>query len=248
MIRRAYQAMFDQSDRFRAALMQTRGVTLMHSSGEPNPYKTILTPQEFCLILTELRENYDKRDKGIEKERRVLVETGDCSFEIIVHKNSVDDFNGERISLSYDLFPDMNSVFSYLSVSTDEVTELGLESGLMLSIPRKILDGNLLVVETDAEYHNHSSLEELKDMMNQRGCGLKVLGIEEMENNKLEIILSPIPDAHQKIVSINGEARLSPADCYVLGTDFVGEFFIGLMLEDKDGNRTPFWCEDYCWK
>ena len=65
-IRRAYQAMFDQSERFRAALMQTRGVTLVHTSGESNPYKTILTPQEFCLILTELRDNYDKREKNLE--------------------------------------------------------------------------------------------------------------------------------------------------------------------------------------
>ena len=66
LLRRAYQAMFDQSERFRAALMSTRGITLVHSSGEENPYKTILTKQEFCQILTELRDNYDKRDKHLE--------------------------------------------------------------------------------------------------------------------------------------------------------------------------------------
>ena len=38
-------------------LMQTRGITLIHSSGEENPYKTILTEQEFCTILTEIRYN-----------------------------------------------------------------------------------------------------------------------------------------------------------------------------------------------
>ena len=74
LIRRAYQAMFDQSERFRAALMQTRGITLTHSSGEANPYKTILTEQEFCQILTEMREAYDKRDKGIERKKRVFVD------------------------------------------------------------------------------------------------------------------------------------------------------------------------------
>jgi predicted esterase len=67
LIRRAYQTMFDQSERFRAALMQTRGITLVHSSGETNPYKTILTAQEFCTILTELRDNYDKREKNLDK-------------------------------------------------------------------------------------------------------------------------------------------------------------------------------------
>lgn len=43
--------------------MQTRGMTLTHSEGETNPYKTILTPVEFCGILTEMRDNYDSRDK-----------------------------------------------------------------------------------------------------------------------------------------------------------------------------------------
>jgi 5'(3')-deoxyribonucleotidase len=74
LIRRAYQAMFDQGERFRAALMQTRGITLIHSSGEENPYKTILTEQEFCTILTEIRDNYDKRDKGIVRKKRVFVD------------------------------------------------------------------------------------------------------------------------------------------------------------------------------
>ena len=74
LIRRAYQAMFDQSERFRAALMQTRGITLIHSSGESNPFKTILTEQEFCQILTEMRDNYDKRDKGIVHKKRIFVD------------------------------------------------------------------------------------------------------------------------------------------------------------------------------
>lgn len=74
LIRRAYQAMFEQSERFRTALMQTRGMVLSHSSGEANPYKTILTPAELCGILTQLRDNYDKRDKGIEHKKRVFVD------------------------------------------------------------------------------------------------------------------------------------------------------------------------------
>lgn len=74
LIRRAYSAMFEQSERFRTALMQTRGIILTHSSGESNPYKTILTTQEFCSILTDLRDNYDKRDKGIERKKRVFVD------------------------------------------------------------------------------------------------------------------------------------------------------------------------------
>ena len=63
LLRRAYLAMFEQNERFRAALMQTRGITLTHSSGETSSYRTILTTAEYCSILTELRDNYDKRDK-----------------------------------------------------------------------------------------------------------------------------------------------------------------------------------------
>ncbi len=74
LLRRAYQAMFEQSERFRTALMSTRGMTLYHSRGESNAFKTILTEQEFCQILTELRDSYDKRDKGIVRKKRVFVD------------------------------------------------------------------------------------------------------------------------------------------------------------------------------
>ncbi len=70
LIRRAYKAMFEQNERFRTALMQTRGITLTHINGEHNPYKTILTPSEFCGILTELRDTYDVRDKTAELEEK----------------------------------------------------------------------------------------------------------------------------------------------------------------------------------
>ena len=59
LIRRAYKAMFEQNERFRVALMTTRGVTLVHTTGEDNPFKTILTPAELCRILMEMREESD---------------------------------------------------------------------------------------------------------------------------------------------------------------------------------------------
>ena len=82
LIHRAYKAMFEQNERFRAALMQTRGIVLAHSTGENNPYKTILTPTELCGILMELRDNYDKRDKTQELiEKSVTNELGDLHSE-----------------------------------------------------------------------------------------------------------------------------------------------------------------------
>ena len=74
LVRRAYQAMFGQNERFRTALMSTRGQRLFHSRGESNPFKTILTEDELCTILAELRDNYDKRDKGVERKKRVFVD------------------------------------------------------------------------------------------------------------------------------------------------------------------------------
>lgn len=61
LLRMAYRAMFEQSERFRTALMSTRGITLSHAIGEDCSYKTILTPNELCSILTEMRDEYDRR-------------------------------------------------------------------------------------------------------------------------------------------------------------------------------------------
>ena len=57
LIRRVYQCLFEQNDTFRNALLSTKGKCLYHTRGLSNPQKTILTEQEFCIILTELRDN-----------------------------------------------------------------------------------------------------------------------------------------------------------------------------------------------
>lgn len=55
LVMRAYQAMMAQNETFRMALLSTKGKTLYHSKGNNNPYKTILTRDEFCKTLMELR-------------------------------------------------------------------------------------------------------------------------------------------------------------------------------------------------
>jgi 5'(3')-deoxyribonucleotidase len=54
--------------------MSTREMTLFHSRGESNPYKTILTEEELCQILMDMRDNYDKRDNKLEQKKRVFVD------------------------------------------------------------------------------------------------------------------------------------------------------------------------------
>lgn len=72
LIRRAYQAMFEQNERFRIALMSTRGIKLYHSQGEQNPYKTILTESEFCSVLTEMRDSYDINNNETPQRKKRL--------------------------------------------------------------------------------------------------------------------------------------------------------------------------------
>ena len=76
LVSAAYLSMFEQNERFRTALMSTRGMRLFHSRGEQNPYKTILTEHELCQILTDLRDNYDKRDKHLGRIKIVFEEDG----------------------------------------------------------------------------------------------------------------------------------------------------------------------------
>ena len=55
LVRRAFRAMFEQSPRFRDALLATGHKKLYHTMGKSDPSQTILTEREFCDLLTELR-------------------------------------------------------------------------------------------------------------------------------------------------------------------------------------------------
>ena len=57
-LKKAYQAMFEQNERFRKALLRTRGMELTHKSGNGDCEKTILTFWEFTEFLTDLRDYY----------------------------------------------------------------------------------------------------------------------------------------------------------------------------------------------
>lgn len=62
-VERAYQTMLDQNERFRKALLLTRGMKLTHSSGSGDRKKTILTEDEFCEILTKVRNKLQKKEQ-----------------------------------------------------------------------------------------------------------------------------------------------------------------------------------------
>ena len=107
--------MFDQNEQFRAALMQTRGIILIHSCGEEDSYKTIITEQEFCQILTEIRDNYDKRDKGIKRKKHIIVDDNGELFEVLkLEKDYMINPSDEVLLLGTENIPDWNSVLKYL--------------------------------------------------------------------------------------------------------------------------------------
>ena len=132
LIRRAYGAMFEQSERFRAALMQTRGTTLIHSSGEANPYKTILTPQEFCQILTDLRDNYDKRDKGVERKKRVFVDMDNVLVDFESGLARVSDETKKEYEGRLDEIPGVFGLMKPMPGAVDAMHELQKQYDLFI--------------------------------------------------------------------------------------------------------------------
>ena len=102
LLRRAYKAMFEQNERFRVALMSTRGITLTHTSGETNPYRTIITEQELCGILTELREEYDKTPKVPPRKKRVFF---DMDNVLVDFQSGLDAVSEETLK-EYEGHPD----------------------------------------------------------------------------------------------------------------------------------------------
>lgn len=69
LVRDAFTAMYAWSARFRNVLMSTEGKELRYNSGKQDPYKTILTDQEFCKILTDLRVSKKMEYKSVRYPR-----------------------------------------------------------------------------------------------------------------------------------------------------------------------------------
>lgn len=184
LVRMAYKAMFEQSERFRTALMSTRGVTLIHTTGEDNSYKTILTPKEFCSILMEMREEYDLRISEKAKEP-------------LIREMGYGDKEGAR--------------------------------GPVYAIHPSVLIENRLVIRTDVGAYY---LNLIRQSLPGHLKGLKMDAVYEIEDEEIEIKLSPLPSDDY-------------SDDYVIHTDFCGEYYIAFYIEDKHGNRKVIAGYDY---
>ena len=65
LLDRAYQAMCDQNEGFRKALLATNKAVLQHSIGRSKQSDTVLTKNEFCSRLMRLRQDLQDRQDGI---------------------------------------------------------------------------------------------------------------------------------------------------------------------------------------
>lgn len=180
LVRDAYQAMFDQSERFRTALMQTRGIRLVHSSGHDDPFKTILTPTEFCDILEDMRDAYDSRlaeglkpivsDLGTDCREEVKVHRYGISLIALIDKNLIIRISSD-LSHDEETMKDLECQSNGLKV--ERVTKLnGHELEIML-IPQPLesaASDYVLTIDFSDEYTIKFLAEDLSGNRMQIGC------------------------------------------------------------------------------
>ena len=116
--------------------------------------------------------------------------------------------------------------------------------GVFVSIIRCILDGCRLVVQTNASV-SYAYSDRLKKVSENYGVGLRLIEVYALSDDDIEAIFEPVSDARPEFINVNRGKQMSPANAYILATDFIGEFWISLYREDSDGNRTFLWGDDY---
>jgi hypothetical protein len=112
--------------------------------------------------------------------------------------------------------------------------------GPVISITRQLLDGYRLIMRTDAGVW-YAYNDDIKKAVENYGCGLRVLEIREIEDENIEVVFEGLPEESPKEIYVNGIRKMSPANSYILATDFAGEFYMRLYIENINGTRTFLW-------
>ena len=84
---------------------------LFHSRGERNSYKTILTEEEFCSVLTWLRDAYDDRHAGMSKNKKRIYITLEGLLAVTVPCKEVAD--------TFELSPEASNAINILNSHYD---------------------------------------------------------------------------------------------------------------------------------
>ena len=106
------------------------------------------------------------------------------------------------------------------------------------------MDGCRLVVQTNASV-SYAYSDRLKKVSENYGVGLRLIEVYALSDDDIEAIFEPVSDARPEFINVNRGKQMSPANAYILATDFIGEFWISLYREAPDGNRTFLWGDDY---
>lgn len=180
LVRDAYQAMFDQSERFRTALMQTRGIKLVHSSGHDDPFKTILTSAEFCSILEDMRDAYDSHlaeglkpivfDLGTDCREEEKGHSFGISPKALIDKNLIIRISSD-LSHAEETMKDLECQSNGLKL--ERVTKLNGHELEMMLIPQPLesTDSNyVLTIDFSDEYTINFLAEDLSGNRMQIGC------------------------------------------------------------------------------
>lgn len=116
--------------------------------------------------------------------------------------------------------------------------------GIFFSITRCLLDGSRLVVRTNASV-TYAGNDDVRSAVDSYGVGLRLVDIHAINDYDIEAVFEPILGAPPRFVNVNRGKQMSPANSYVLATDFGGEFWIQLFREDMEGNRIFLWGDDF---
>jgi hypothetical protein len=82
----------------------------------------------------------------------------------------------------------------------------------------------------------------LKYRIDNFGVGLRLVDIYALDEEVIEAVCEPVPDARPKFIYVNKGRQMSPGNAYVLATEFFTfDFSIQLYREDKEGNRMLIW-------
>ena len=154
-------------------------------------------------------------------------------------------FNAERIDMTICNIMTLNGKPKCLGIDLIDNDACGP----VVAIPKQLLDGYRLVMTTDAGSW-YAENDDIKNVVEKYGFGLRVLSVREIENENVETIMETIDVIGEKpgIVCIEGVKANLPDNAYILATPFAGEFSVKLETEDSNGNRNFLWADDYIYK
>ena len=116
-------------------------------------------------------------------------------------------------------------------------------SGIFVAITKSLLDGCKLIVRVNAGgWLAENELGLLRYRIDNFGVGLRLVDIYALDEEVIEAVCEPVPDAKPRLIYVNKGKQMAPRNAYILATEFFTfDFSIWLYRENQEGNRTLIW-------